>query len=32
MLRALLEALIDAHAPDPELYALLDAEMPARAT
>ncbi|HEY1551609.1 MAG TPA: TetR/AcrR family transcriptional regulator [Kofleriaceae bacterium] len=30
MLRALLEALIDAHAPDPELYALLDAELPHR--
>jgi AcrR family transcriptional regulator len=30
-LRALLEALIDAHAPDPELFALLDAEVPHRA-
>jgi AcrR family transcriptional regulator len=30
MLRALLEALIDAHAPDPELFALLDAEVPHR--
>lgn len=30
LLRALLEALIDAHAPDPELYALLDAELPHR--
>src|SRR5512140_429545 len=31
LLRALLEALIDAHAPDPELFALLDAEVPHRA-
>ncbi len=31
IIRALLEALIDAHAPDPELYALLDAEVPHRA-
>jgi hypothetical protein len=32
ILRALLDALIDAHAPDPELYALLDAEVPHRST
>lgn len=31
MLRALIDALVDAHAPDPELYALLDAEIPHRA-
>jgi len=31
VLRALLEALIDAHDPDPELFALLDAEVPHRA-
>lgn len=30
VLCALMEALIDAHAPDPELYALLDAEVPHR--
>jgi AcrR family transcriptional regulator len=30
IVRALVEALIDAHAPDPELYALLDAEVPHR--
>jgi AcrR family transcriptional regulator len=29
-LRALMEALIDAHAPDPELYALLTTEVPYR--
>lgn len=28
LLRAVLQALIDAHAKDPELYALLDAELP----
>ncbi len=31
LLRALIEALIDAHTPDPELYALLDNEVPHRA-
>ena len=30
-MRALLEALIEAHSPDPELYALLDTEAPHRA-
>lgn len=28
ILRALMEALIDAHSPDPELFGLLDAEVP----
>ena len=32
LLRALIEALNDAHTPDPELYALLDTEVPHRAT
>jgi AcrR family transcriptional regulator len=31
LLRALVETLIDAHAPDPELYELLHAEVPHRA-
>lgn len=32
LLRALVAALIDAHAPDPELFALLDVEVPHRAS
>jgi AcrR family transcriptional regulator len=31
LLRALIDALVDAHTPDPELYALLDTEVPHRA-
>lgn len=30
LVRALVQALVDAHTPDPELYALLDAEVPHR--